>query len=579
VLRKLQALGVYRVLFARQRALAISTLVLNVAASALEGLALLVLVPLISQTAGAQAEGASGITDSVVRVLKAVGIQPTLTSVILVFAALALASAFCTYGMVTLSKQVMNNSEAVLRSELFRDVFLMRWSSLSGTNAGELTKALIQDAQFAGAGFQYLLLAIGAAVTTLFYVVLSFLLAPLMTLLALGFGVVLAPVFAVLARRARRAARDASDASSSLTAQLHDVIGNAKFVLAQNLLPFLARHFTDDNEAYRRARNRQETNMPLTRLAIEVAGVVFVGAYLYISLRVLDLSIAVVLVFLVVFYRLLPRLLRTQETLMAADSYAVWLSNLLRLSESARRAAGPSAGRTPPTLARKLELRDVTFAHARGGPPILRRAGLVVPTGSSVAIIGASGEGKTTLLDLITGLYEPSNGAVLVDDVPLSALDVAAWRDRIGFVHQDSPIFNASVRDNIVMDRGPVDDDRLSRVTRLAGLDPFLAQLPTGADTVVGERGSQISGGQRQRIALARALYREPWLLLLDEPTSALDIDTEARIVDTVRMLKGDVTMLIISHRTPILDAVDAVYRLDGGTLTLEPVPTTRPAS
>jgi ATP-binding cassette subfamily C protein len=577
--RKLQALAVYRSLFARQRRLTAAALALNLAASAFEGMALLVLVPLISETAGSGLVGASTISDKVVRLLELVGIRPTLTSVIVVFALLGLISAACTFGMVALSKRLMNNSEALLRRELFRDVFRMRWSALASANAGELTKSFIQDVEFAGAGFQYLVLAIGAALTTLLYAILSFLLAPLMTLLALGFGLVLAPAFLVLAARGRRAARAASRASVSLTGQLNDVIGNAKFVLAQNLLPHLTRHFSRDTEVYRSARNRQEINLPLTRLTIEVAGVAFVSAYLYISLEVLDLNIAVVLVFLVVFYRLLPRLVRTQETLMAADTYAVWLANLLALSDRAREAVAPHSGTREPTFADQIELRDVTFHHARGVSPILDRAHLVVPRGSSIAIVGPSGTGKTTLLDLLTGLYEPSVGALLVDGTDLTEFDMGAWRDRIGFVLQDSPIFNASIRDNIVLDHLPVDERRLQEVCELAGVQDFVADMPDSDATIVGERGSQLSGGQRQRIALARALYREPWLLLLDEPTSALDTDTEARIIDTLRALKGRVTMVIVSHGAPILEAVDAVYRLESGRVTVEATAPSRTAA
>lgn len=570
MLRRVRTLGVYGVLIGHRRALFFSAAILSIASSMFEGLALVVLVPLISEASGDSFSGSNRFSDLVVDALRHFRVEPTLLSVIGIFALLGLVSSIFAFFTVVVSKKVMHDGEAFLRRELFREVFSMRWGVLGGSATGQLTKSFFQDAQNAGVGVYYLLLAVTAAASACIYFTLGFLLSPGMTGLTLVFGAVMAPVFVALTRRGRASARAASSAFEDLSSDALAAFGNAKFVVAQGLEPFFGSRVDVAAEGYRQQRLRNDTWVAAMRTIFELAAVAFVAGFLYLSLEVLDQSIAVALVFLVIFYRLLPRLLRAQETLFNADSHAVWLRQLLELRDHAIAHARPRAADRTPTFEQGLELQRVTVRHEGSDTPIFEDACLLVRRGTCVAVVGPSGQGKTSLLDLVTGLLEPERGDVLVDGVSLRDLDEDLWRDRIGFVLQDSPIFNASVRDNIVLDRAPLDQVLFDEACRMADVDEVVARLPAGYDTVVGEHGSQISGGQRQRIAIARALYRQPWLLLLDEPTSSLDADTERVIVEMLSGLKGQVTMLLVSHGTRLLGIADSVYRLAGGELALE---------
>jgi ATP-binding cassette subfamily C protein len=300
-------------------------------------------------------------------------------------------------------------------------------------------------------------------------------------------------------------------------------------------------------------------------MGFELAAVVFVAAYLYVSLHVLDQPIAVALVFLAVFYRLGPKILGVQENLFRALSNATWLEDCVALAETAQRAVDPTTGTRSPTFSERLEVRELTFAHAGALEPLLRDVSMDLGPRECVAVVGPSGQGKSTLLDVIIGLHQPSSGLVMLDGVDLREVDLRAWRRRVGFVLQDSPIFNATIRDNIVLDRVPLAPDRFDKVCEQAGVTEFVRRMPQGHDTIVGERGSQISGGQRQRIALARALYREPWLLVLDEATSSLDAATEGLILERLGQLKGELAMLIVSHGERVLRLADRVYNVDHG--------------
>jgi ATP-binding cassette subfamily C protein len=195
---------------------------------------------------------------------------------------------------------------------------------------------------------------------------------------------------------------------------------------------------------------------------------------------------------------------------------------------------------------------------------------LSIPVNGMITIVGHSGAGKTTMMDLISGLLRPTAGRILIDGVPLDEIDLRHWRRQIGYVPQDPVLLHDTIRTNIVIGNPDVTPTDVEAALRAAGAEEFVAALPQGIDTVVGERGGKLSGGQRQRIAIARALAHRPRLLILDEATSALDAASEAAVCQTLAGLRGQVAILAISHRPALAALADRVYRLDHGIL--EPV-------
>jgi ATP-binding cassette, subfamily C, bacterial len=194
--------------------------------------------------------------------------------------------------------------------------------------------------------------------------------------------------------------------------------------------------------------------------------------------------------------------------------------------------------------------------------PVLEDLSLVIPAGSFTTLVGHSGSGKTTIVDLVTGLLQPQGGRILVDDAPLDELDAVAWRHSIGYVPQENLLLHDSVLHNVTLGDPALGRADAERALRDAGAWDFVAALPEGLDASVGERGSALSGGQRQRILVARALVHRPRLLILDEATSNLDPDSEAAVLETIERLKGRLTMLAVSHDEGLVKAADHVCRL-----------------
>lgn len=217
-----------------------------------------------------------------------------------------------------------------------------------------------------------------------------------------------------------------------------------------------------------------------------------------------------------------------------------------------------------------IEFRDVSFTYPGQEQPALRNVSFRIQPGERVAILGRVGSGKSTLQRLILGLYRPTSGAVLADGVDLRQLDPAELRRQIGYVEQKVTLFYGSLRDNIMLGAPHADDEDLVRSARLAGIVDMVNTHPQGFDMLIGERGESLSGGQRQGVALARAVVNDPPILLLDEPTSSMDYSTEEGLKQRLAAYTRGRTLLIISHRTSMLEMADRIIVIDGGQVVAD---------
>ncbi len=223
-----------------------------------------------------------------------------------------------------------------------------------------------------------------------------------------------------------------------------------------------------------------------------------------------------------------------------------------------------------PLLRGDIEFRNVSFAYGEGEMPALREVSFTIRTGERVGILGRVGSGKTTLEKLILGLYQPTGGAVLVDGIDLRQLDPAELRRNIGYVPQDVTLFYGSLRDNIVIGMPEAGDDKVLRAARIAGIADFVDAHPHGYGMLVGERGESLSGGQRQGVAIARALVADPPILLLDEPSASMDHASEEALKQQLRAHGAGKTLIVITHRTSLLDLVDRIIVIDAGRIVAD---------
>ncbi len=222
-------------------------------------------------------------------------------------------------------------------------------------------------------------------------------------------------------------------------------------------------------------------------------------------------------------------------------------------------------------IKKEISLQDITYKYPNTDVLIFDHADMVIPVGNSVGIVGTSGAGKTTIVDILLGLLQIESGRILADGVEVRD-HYESWLKNIGYIPQTIFMIDSTIRKNVAFGyaEDEIDDEKVWRALKEAQLDEFVRGLPEGLDTSIGERGIRISGGQRQRIGIARALFEDPEVLVLDEATSALDNETEAAIMDSINRLHGRKTLIIIAHRLQTIEKCDMVYRVENGKVTRE---------
>lgn len=308
---------------------------------------------------------------------------------------------------------------------------------------------------------------------------------------------------------------------------------------------------------------------------LAVQGVAFGGVLLlvlYLTTRHNGLSGAMPIIVLYAFagYRMLPAF---QEIFKNATQMRYFNPALDRLhADLALTDAGAleHSKNTTEYLEGDIEIKDVCFSYPDTNQPTIDSVSLTIPKGSSVAFIGKTGSGKSTIIDLITGLLEPQNGSITIGGVPLSRENLCSWQRTIGYVPQTIFLTDASIAENIAFGIPPhdIDIEAVQRAAKSAHIHDFIVSgLPDGYQTLVGERGIRLSGGQRQRIGIARALYHNPRVVVFDEATSALDNSTERSVIEAINDLVGEKTVILIAHRLTTIQRCDTIYLIAEGRI------------
>ena len=455
-----------------------------------------------------------------------------------------------------------------LRGRLYAATAEASWAFLVRRRSSDLLHLLTHDVSRAGQGALHVLQGSVGVTFVLAQTALAAAISPPVAFAMLLVGAALLVAAGPLMGRSRELGDRLTAGGRSAHAGMTEFLGGLKLAKSEGTE---GRHVRDFTRAFAALRRRQldfARTAAAARTIFNLGAVAALAAMVWIGARYAGLNTPELAVMALIAVRVLPALLRLQQDAQQfAHTLPAW-ENAVATEAALRRAAEAPAppGAAPLPLARKLAVRGVTFAYpAAMERPALDGVSLDVPAHSLVAVTGPSGAGKTTLADLLLGLIEPDAGELRVDGVALRGPARRRWRRSVAYVPQDPHLFHETLRANLLRARPDATDAELRRSLRQAAADGFVAALPEGLDTVAGDRGGRLSGGQRQRIVLARALLREPALLLLDEATGQLDADTERRLLETLRSLRSRTTIVAVTHRPAVLEAADRVVRLEAG--------------
>jgi len=377
----------------------------------------------------------------------------------------------------------------------------------------------------------------------------------------------------------RKAGQDNQDYYSRLFKWISQTVTGIKEIKIAQREQFFVDEYVICGHGYVDAVQKYSLFSATPRLLIETVCIAAMIGYLMVMVvsgQDLTDMVATLGVFALAAMRLIPSANRINNQLTNMAYFEPFFMNVSdnlqeEISEERVRAEFAAPDQRKLEVREKIRLEDITYAYPNTDILIFDHAGFEIPIGAAVGIVGSSGSGKTTVIDILLGLLEVQGGHVYADDTDIRS-DYKGWLKNIGYIPQMIFMLDDTIRRNVAfgVPDDQIDEGRVWAVLKEAQLDEYIKSIPEGLDTVIGERGIRISGGQRQRIGIARALYNDPEVLVLDEATSALDNDTEAAIMDSINSLHGRKTLIIIAHRLQTIEKCDIVYRVENGGVTRE---------
>ena len=457
-----------------------------------------------------------------------------------------------------------------LRLDLFRKVTLLDVGFFTEQRKGDVMSRITSDVQQIDSSLaQNLKVFFREPVTIIVYFGLLFVTSYSLTLFTLVLLPVSGVVISLIVKRLRRSAIDVQASLGRLLNILDETLGGIRVIKAFNAIPYINRIFRKEVGRFSDAELswsvKIELSSPVSEFlgAVSIAGILLYGGHLVLIEKSLEASSF--MMFIAVF----------TQVLQPAKAIANSINNFQRGIASGMRVfelldTEPEIRNKPD--ARKLEVfsnavefRNVQFGY--GEKVVLKDISFTLPKGKTVALVGPSGGGKTTLANLLPRFYDTTGGEVLIDGVPITDYDFYSLREHMGIVTQESVLFNDSIYNNIAFGVKEASRDDVERVARIANAHKFIIEHEQGYDRIIGERGLKLSGGQRQRITIARALLKNPAILILDEATSALDSESEMLVQDAINNLMKSRTSLVIAHRLSTIQHADEILVIDNGEI------------
>jgi ATP-binding cassette subfamily C protein len=552
-------------------------MVLLVLGTFIEGVGLILLLPLLSVVSG-QGSGSATI-DAVTGSLLAwvPGASPFWQIALLLglFALLMVARGVIIVARDLHLARLQVGFVESRRSEIIRLLARARWNVVSRLRHGRITHVLGEDIQATGGAAQLLLQCVILCALLVVQFALLILLSPTLAALGVALGVVGLVTLRPALNRSRELGTRYTATQLELTNSTHQFLGGLKLAMSQNLEQTYVRAFEDTLDDAARQQIAFARQRVLTQIIWSSAVAGAAGLSILIGIGIMATAPALLVAFLFILARMSGEAIRVQASLQQIFHSLPAYGKLKALTQELQ-AAGSGEGK-PATVNRlpaapTIEFRDVGYRHVPAATDADAPAGVGgvtfrIEAGEFLGVTGPSGAGKTTLIDLVVGLYTPQEGEIAVGGEPLSGTMLWRWRESISYISQDSFLFHDSIRNNLLWARPDAGEPELWAALETAAAAEIVRNMAQGLDTLVGERGTLLSGGERQRVALARALLRRPVLLVLDEATNAIDAEAEAEILGRIVRQEPRPTIIMVAHREESLRLCTRVVRVSGGQL------------
>lgn len=555
----------FKIFFEAEGSKPLLVLMALVLASALEIIGIGALIPLFSSTFEGEQ---SRLAQIALGALSTVGLEPGNRELIVFLFILFTAKYALSYLALNISSFAEIDVSARLRTKLLTLLFGANWRFLVQRRAGRLTNEIVNNTGRAVVAYRQSARLFSYAIQAFFYLIAAVLVSLGLTLIGAVVGLGFYLCFSFLVKRTRVLGKRQSESITELSTRLSDTLTSIKPIVAMERQAHIVERIQEQNRQIRASGRRISIlgNTVYTISDAFLVGTLLIG--IYIANVWLEIPFSELAIMGILSIRAIETLKQSQRCLqeVAGAEAAYWsaqeqVAQLEAMQEE-------RSGQKVPHIQRDCTFEAVSFGY--DGTTIIENANFTIAANEITVLIGPSGAGKSTLIDLLLGLYQPDAGRVLIDDTPLTEIDLGRLRQMFGYVPQETTLLHGTLRENITLGDPDITDAAIGKALRLAGAEAFVEGLPHGLETSAGEMGTRFSGGERQRLALARALVTEPKILLLDEVTSALDPETEMAICSNIKDLRGMLTILAVTHRPAWTSIADSILRVENGSV--EPI-------
>ena len=544
-------------------------ILLNLIAAGLEGIGILLFIPFLSQLGGPTSLTTDRSSQFLHAFFASWDMAVTVEHTLIILVAAFILKGLMVFCLSALRPMLINRTEHTLRQHLMTLYGNMSYCYVLKKSTGFLGNLIVTEVPRACTAMNGFCRALSALITAGTLLLTVFFLHHTLSVVVLVTGGLFFLLMRQLSARIKRYSRHVTSSNARLHGFLNQALASFKYLQATARVDTLQSRVSTTSAALRQTYNRMAWLDALQVAATEPILVLSVASMFYYTVIVARHEVASAIVSVLFFHRCLTELSHFHHHWQHFASHIGSLEMVWTTETELRHYREENCPGTPFEFQESIDLRDVRFSY--GSHEVLQGINMHLPKNTAIAVVGRSGAGKTTLIDLITGVLKPTQGTVSIDQHDLATLDLSRYRPSLGYVGQDTVVFDDTIANNVRMQWDTSIDEqtfaRIQQVCRASHCEEFILRFPQGYQTLVGDGGVRLSGGQRQRLAIARELFKVPEILILDEATNALDSQSEAYIQQSIQQLKGSLTLVIVSHRLSMLKHVDAIYVLEQGRI------------
>ncbi|MGM7721190.1 ABC transporter ATP-binding protein [Metabacillus sp. Hm71] len=539
--------------------------------SLLDGVGILLLIPMISMSGIVNIDEGNSLPFDFSGFLQDIPNTIGLSIILAIYVIIVIGQNLIQRNITIRNTNIQHGFFRYLRIETYEALLHAKWDFFIKHRKSDLINLLTVEIARSSAGTHSFLQFMSSLIFTFIQVGLAFLLSPYITVFVLLCGLVLIFFNRKFLKKSFALGNKNYTLGKEYLAGVTDQINGIKDIKSNALEDSRMDWFRKVTKGMLDEQIEYSKMKTTSQMFYKIASAVLIAVFIYLAVNIFHAQGGQLMLIIIIFSRLWPRVIGIQGSLEQIATTLPSFKAVKALQDECKEAReftlSDDLESQPVQVLQEIECRNVCFRYQQNDSYALANINIVIPANKMTAFVGRSGAGKSTLIDLLMGLNKPQKGELLIDGTPLTNEKLIALRKAISYVPQDPFLFNTTIKENLKIVAPEASEEQIWEALDFSSAAEFVRKLPNGLDTLIGDRGIRLSGGERQRIVLARAILRNPSILVLDEATSALDTENEAKIQQAIDRLKGRMTIVVIAHRLSTIRNADQVVVLDNGSI------------